>query len=96
MVSPAGTQGLVRQQGRAEGLTGGGGSPDPSLVGLSARPLAPAALALMLLVWTEDFVTALVCLSGWAWRLSPNRPCPDFSLHFVKVIFSLWLCQSLS
>ena len=65
MVSPAGTQGLVRQQGRAEGLTGGGGSPDPSLVGLSAQPLAPAALALMLLVWTEDLSQPrCVCLDG--------------------------------
>lgn len=69
---------------RLKASLGVGGSPEPGLAGLSAQPLAPAALVLIAPSLDGDFVTASVCLFGWAWRLSPNRPCPDFSLHFVK------------
>ena len=89
VVSPAGTQGLVHQQGQAEGLVGGGGSPDPGLAGLSAQPLAPAAVVLIAPSLDGGLCHSLGVSLWMGLEAFTNRPCPDFPLNFVKVIFSL-------
>ena len=64
-------------------------SPDPGLAGLSAQPLAPAALVLIAPSLDGGLCHSLGVSVWMGLEAFTNRPCPDFPLNFVKVIFSL-------